>query len=70
MREDFYFNFGENSQLDSLFAPSLAPGKIISNLSLLSKKKILPGHHLLIFDEIQASNNALNSLKYFQEEAP
>ena len=67
--EVFYFNFEESSHLDSLFSQSLAPEKIISNLSLLSKKKILPGHHLLIFDEIQVSNNALNSLKYFQEKA-
>ncbi len=68
--EVFYFNFEESSQLDSLFSQSLDPAKIISNLSLLSKEKILPGHHLLIFDEIQVSNNALNSLKYFQEKAP
>ncbi len=68
--EVFYFNFEENSQLDSLFTQNLDPAEIIPNLSLLSKKKILPGHHLLIFDEIQASNNALNSLKYFQEKAP
>lgn len=66
----FYFNFEESSRLDSLFSQSLDPEKIISNLSLLSKKKILPGRHLLIFDEIQVSNNALNSLKYFQEKAP
>ncbi len=68
--EVFYFNFEESSRLDSLFSQSLDPEKIISNLSLLSKKKILPGRHLLIFDEIQVSNNALNSLKYFQEKAP
>ncbi len=67
--EVFYFNFEESSRLDSLFAQSLAPEKIISNLSLLSKKKILPERHLIIFDEIQVSNNALNSLKYFQEKA-
>ena len=66
----FYFNFEESSRLDSLFSQSLDPEKIIFNLSLLSKKKILPGRHLLIFDEIQVSNNALNSLKYFQEKAP
>jgi len=68
--EVFYFNFEESGRLDSLFSQSLDPENIISNLSLLSKKKILPKHHLLIFDEIQVSNNALNSLKYFQEKAP
>jgi len=68
--EVFYFNFEENSRLDSLFSQSLDPERIVSNLSLLSKKKILPGRHLLIFDEIQVSNNALNSLKYFLGKAP
>ena len=66
----FTFNFEENSRLDSLFAQNLDPATLISNLSLLSKQTILPGQHLLIFDEIQVSSNALNSLKYFQEKAP
>lgn len=65
-----YCNFEEDARLDSLFAQSLAPDKIIANLSLHSKKNILPKRHLIIFDEIQLSNNALNSLKYFQEKAP
>ncbi len=66
----FYFNFEENSSLDSLFSERLDPQRIIAHLSLLSRKKILPGQHLIVFDEIQISNNALNSLKYFQEKAP
>ena len=63
----FYFNFEEDARLDSLFYPTLDPKKIIANLSLHSKETILPEHHLIIFDEIQFSNNALNSLKYFHE---
>jgi len=66
----FYFNFEEDSRLDSLFSQSLDPKKVIANLSLHSKKNILPGNHLIFFDEIQVSNNALNCLKYFQEKAP
>jgi len=65
----FYFNFEEDPRLDSLFSHSLDPKKIISHLSLYSKINILPKRHLIIFDEIQVSNNALNSLKYFQEKA-
>ena len=65
-----YFNFEEDTRLDSLFSQSLDPKNIISNLSLHSKKKILPERHLIIFDEIQVSNSALNCLKYFQEKAP
>ncbi len=66
----FYFNFEESSDLGTLFDNGLAPEKIISNLSLYSRKQILPERHLIFFDEIQISNNALNSLKYFQEKAP
>ncbi|HDL07461.1 MAG TPA: ATP-binding protein [Desulfobacteraceae bacterium] len=64
-----YFNFEEDARLDSLFSASLDPETIIGNLSLYSKETILPDRHLIIFDEIQLSNNALNSLKYFQEKA-
>ncbi|MFW2365932.1 MAG: ATP-binding protein [Desulforhopalus sp.] len=67
--EVLYFNFEEDTRLDSLFSQSLDPEKIIVNLSLHSKRKIFPESHLIIFDEIQVSNNALNSLKYFQEKA-
>ncbi len=64
-----YFNFEEDARLDSLFSQSLSPETVISNLSLHSKETILPERNLIIFDEIQLSNNALNSLKYFQEKA-
>ncbi|MBC8179710.1 ATP-binding protein [candidate division KSB1 bacterium] len=64
-----YLNFEEEPLLDDFFTQSLAPEKIIGNLSLYFKQKIKPKHDLIIFDEIQASNNALNSLKYFNEKA-
>lgn len=67
--EVLYFNFEEDTRLDSLFGQGLDPKKIITNLSLHSRKNILPERHLIIFDEIQVSNNALNSLKYFKEKA-
>lgn len=65
-----YFNFEEEPRLDSFFAASLAPERILEQLSLYRKTAIRPGRDLLIFDEIQASNNALAALKYFCETMP
>ncbi|MBU1698885.1 MAG: AAA family ATPase [Candidatus Eisenbacteria bacterium] len=64
-----YFNFEKQAELDSLFARDLNPERILRDLSRYQRKPIKPQSDLVIFDEIQASNNALNSLKYFQEEA-
>ncbi|MEI7901008.1 MAG: ATP-binding protein [bacterium] len=64
-----YFNFEEDPQLKDLFAGSLKPGKLVENLSLYQKRPIRPALDLIVLDEIQASNEALNALKYFQEDA-
>lgn len=64
-----YFNFEEEPLIDDFFKTNLTPEKIIRNLSLYVKHNIKPEEDLIIFDEIQASNNALNSLKYFNEKA-
>ncbi|MCK4761882.1 MAG: ATP-binding protein [Candidatus Aminicenantes bacterium] len=65
----FYFNFEEEAGLEDFFRRGLDPRRIIQQLSTYRKKKIMPVRDLIIFDEIQFSNNALNSLKYFREEA-
>ncbi len=62
-----YFNFEEDASLDDFFNKNLDPHRIIEDLGLYRRSEIHPGRDLIIFDEIQASNNALNSLKYFQE---
>ncbi len=64
-----YLNFEEEPLLDDFFKPSLRPEKIIQNLSLYVKHDIKPKTDLIILDEIQASNQALNALKYFNEKA-
>lgn len=64
-----YLNFEEELLLDDFFKHNLTPEKIIRNISLYIKHDIKPERDLIIFDEIQASNNALNSLKYFNEKA-
>ena len=66
-RHCHYFNFEENSYLASLFTRDLNSERIINDLSLYQKKEINKGDDLIIFDEIQACNDALNSFKYFNE---
>ncbi|TVQ06783.1 MAG: ATP-binding protein [Bacteroidetes bacterium] len=65
-----YFNFEKNPQLSQFFQQAKEPKRIIENLSILHGSKISPGSSLIIFDEIQENNDALNALKYFSEEAP
>lgn len=64
-----YFNFDHDDGLASLFLNTKDPRRIIEQLSLVNGSKINPGTTLIIFDEIQECPNALNSLKYFCEEA-
>jgi len=64
-----YCNFEEDPQLLEFFRQDLIPARIIKQLSIYKKRKILPGKDLIFFDEVQLSNEALNSLKYFNEEA-
>lgn len=66
-----YLHFeGNLKTLNEIFSPDLNPKRIIEEISVYSKKTILPNKSLIIFDEIQASELALTSLKYFAEEAP
>ena len=64
-----YFNFDHDDNLAELFKNTKNPKRIIEQLSLVDGKKIMPQKTLIIFDEIQECPNALNSLKYFCEEA-
>ncbi|MDE0025251.1 MAG: DUF4143 domain-containing protein [Spirochaetaceae bacterium] len=65
-----YFNFEQTPALASLFERDLDPMRIVRDLSVFAGERIVPGGSLLILDEIQACNAALNSLKYFAEDAP
>ncbi len=64
-----YFNFDHDEDLYNLFNNTKNPKRILEQLAFIYGKAILPGKTLIIFDEIQECPNALNSLKYFQEEA-
>ncbi len=65
-----YFNFEEQPELKQFFETTKDPARILQNLTLVNAKPIKPGSSLIIFDEIQECNNALNSLKYFCENSP
>ncbi len=64
-----YFNFDEDSDLKELFKTNKSAQRLIERLSLISEQEIKPETTLIIFDEIQECSDALNSLKYFNENA-
>ena len=64
-----YFNFEHDEDLYNLFERTKDPKRILEQLSFVHGRAILQEKTLIIFDEIQECLNALNSLKYFNEEA-
>lgn len=64
-----YFNFDHDEDLYNLFNNTKDPKRLLEQLSFIYGKAILPEKTLVFFDEIQECPNALNSLKYFHEEA-
>ena len=64
------FTFDKDPGLASFFAGAYDVRKMISRLSAYCGQKIVPQETLIIFDEIQTCPDALNSLKYFCEDAP
>ena len=65
-----YFNFDASEELCREFENTKDPERLIGILRLYTDQPIEPEKTLIIFDEIQQSNKALNSLKYFCEDAP
>lgn len=65
----FYFSFDAETNLHEVFKVNKDPRRIVEILGTIRGDKILPGEHLIIFDEIQECAEALNSLKYFNEDA-
>lgn len=64
------FDFDKQQELKSVFQATKDPQRLIKELALYQDQPIVAGDTLIIFDEIQECEEALNSLKYFQEEAP
>ncbi|MBP7073952.1 MAG: ATP-binding protein [Rhabdochlamydiaceae bacterium] len=64
-----YFNFEKDEKLEGYFKETLDPKQLIQILGIHAELDIQPHNTLIIFDEIQECPKALNSLKYFCEEA-
>jgi predicted AAA+ superfamily ATPase len=60
-----YFNFDEQEELAQYFETTKDVKRILENLTMVNGAPILPEKTLIIFDEIQECNKALNTLKYF-----
>ncbi len=63
-------NLERNITLQELFGAELNIETICAQLSAIFKKPIIPGETLLFIDEIQVSQRAIASLRYFYEEMP
>ena len=63
------FNFDKNPEFAQFFQTTKDVRRILQNLTMASGQRITK-NTLIIFDEIQACEEALNCLKYFKEDAP
>lgn len=65
-----YVNFEKMGQVASLFTEGLQVESLIQKLAIYFDTRITAETTLIIFDEVQECPAALNSLKYFYEDAP
>lgn len=65
-----YISFYNNRRTAQIFEQDFDVKRIMSALEIQYKVKINPSDTLLIFDEVQEAPKILESLKYFNEEAP
>ncbi len=65
-----YINFEDNEDIVKIFERDLNIERIIKEISVRLGISILEEDTLIFFDEIQACERALTSLKYFCENAP
>jgi len=63
-------NLETDKALVEKFEENITPTIIIQYLESAHSQRIIPGKTLVILDEIQASERALTSLKYFCEQVP
>ena len=68
--ETVYINFENEPRFKTLFSQDYDTTRIISAIQLFHGKPIEASNTLIIFDEIQAVEGGLTSLKYFAENAP
>lgn len=63
-----YINFESDEHFAEIFDYNFDTERIIKEIEVARKEKIIPGKTLLVFDEIQECPRAITSLKYFCEE--
>lgn len=63
------FNFDRQPELSSVFQQTKDVKRILQDLSFYTGVPIEAGRTLIFFDEIQECQEALNALKYFDEDA-
>lgn len=65
-----YITFYNNQRMKKVFDDDYDIERIIMNINIEAKTEVTPEDTLIIFDEIQDAPRALESLKYFCENAP
>ena len=65
-----YVTFYNNKRMARVFDDDYDIDRIIMNINIETKTEVTPGDTLIIFDEIQEAPKAMESLKYFCENAP
>lgn len=65
-----YINFENATNMRDMFLKDFDIDRIIQALQIYARMQIVPEDTLIVFDEIQAAERGLTSLKYFCEGAP
>ena len=65
-----YISFFNNQRIKQVFEEDYDINRILMSINIEAKTEVTPEDTLIIFDEIQEAPKALESLKYFCENAP
>lgn len=65
-----YVTFYNNRRMAAVFEDDYDIDRLIMNINIETRTEVTPENTLIIFDEIQEAPRALESLKYFYENAP
>ncbi len=69
-RDIHVFNFQENPRIHTFFRKDLRPERLLEELSITQRKDISVKTDFVFFDEVHECDEAVTSLKYFQEKMP
>lgn len=65
-----YISFVDTPEAVTIFKEGYDVATVMQSISILSGVPVVPGNTLIILDEIQECERALNALKYLRENAP